>query len=210
MGSENSCADLAGGTLAAGEADVSSEVQRSARQQADQERLARLLREEFRNVWRALRRFGVAEDATDDATEEVFIILSRKLGEVPVGQERRYAMGVAMRVAANVRRTSAARHELAVGEALLTAVCNVPLSDALLDQKRMRELMDAVLDTMSADLRTAFVLFELEGFTVLEVAELLAVPTGTAASRLRRARESFHSTVARLKADSLIRDGEDR
>jgi RNA polymerase sigma-70 factor, ECF subfamily len=209
MASENRCADLPGAAIAISPAQVSAEIGPPAQQQAEQARLAGLLRAEFRNVWRALRRFGVAEDATDDATQEVFIILSRKLREVPVGQERRFLMGVAMRVAANARRNTAARHELAVGDVVLTAVCHAPLSDALLDQKRMRELMDVVLDSMSPDLRTAFVLFELEGFTVHEVAELLAVPTGTAASRLRRARESFQSTVARLKARRPIR-GEDR
>ncbi len=208
MRSENAGADSLGAALVIGSAHVPADVPPSAQEQAEPARLAGLLRGEFRNVWRALRRFGVAEHATDDATQEVFIILSRKLREVPVGQERRFLMGVALRVAANARRNTAARHELAVGDALLSAVCHAPLSDALLDQKRMRELMDVVLDSMSPDLRTAFVLFELEGFTVHEVAELLAVPAGTAASRLRRARESFKASVARLKAASPIRGGD--
>src|SRR5215204_1232739 len=190
MGSENSCADSPGDRVAVGPRHAPAEIPQAEQKTSDPARLAALLRREFKNVWRARRRLGVAEDATDDAAQEVFIVLARKLSEVAVGQERQFLMGVAMRVAANTRRNSAARHERASGDALLTAASQVPLSDALLDQKRMRELMDAVLDSMSADLRTAFVLFELEGFTIHEVAELLGVPTGTAASRLRRARES--------------------
>jgi RNA polymerase sigma-70 factor, ECF subfamily len=208
MGSQNSCADSLGDRVAIGSKQVPAEIKREEQKQSDPARLPALLRREFRNVWRALRRFGVAEDATDDAAQEVFIILARKLSEVAVGQERRFLMGVSMRVAANIRRNTAARHEQGDGEALLTLASQVPLSDALLDQKRMRELMDVVLDRMSADLRTAFVLFELEGFTLHEVAELLGVPTGTAASRLRRARESFQATVARLKAVSPTRGGD--
>jgi RNA polymerase sigma-70 factor (ECF subfamily) len=200
MASENSCADLPGRQIAIGSKHLPAEIGPPERKLADPARLTGLLRREFRNVWRALRRFGVAADATDDAAQEVFIILARKLSEVAVGQERRYLMGVAMRVAANARRNSAARQERSDGDALLAAACEIPLSDALLDQKRMRELMDVVLDSMSTDLRTVFVLFELEGFTEHEVAELLAVPIGTVASRLRRAREAFHSAVARLKA----------
>jgi len=206
MGSENSY--VASPADRAGSEHMPAKIPRPQHEASDPGRLAALLRVEFRNVWRALRRFGVAEDATDDATQEVFIILARKLSEVAVGQERQFLMGVAMRVAANSRRNSAARHERPAGEALLNAASQVPLSDALLDQKRMRELMDVVLDSMSADLRTAFVLFELEGFTIHEVARMIDVPTGTAASRLRRARESFQSTVARLKAMTPLRGGD--
>ena len=51
-----------------------------------------------------------------------------------------------------------------------------------------------------------FVLFELEGLTSIEIAELLAIPVGTAASRLRRAREEFQLAVTKLQ----LRGGEKR
>jgi RNA polymerase sigma-70 factor (ECF subfamily) len=41
-----------------------------------------------------------------------------------------------------------------------------------------------------------FVLFELEGFSLPEIAEALQVPLGTATSRLRRARGHFEEWVA--------------
>ena len=50
------------------------------------------------------------------------------------------------------------------------------------------------------DMRTAFVLFELEGLSVPEIAELTETKQGTVASRLRRARELFQSGVKRLRA----------
>jgi RNA polymerase sigma-70 factor (ECF subfamily) len=53
---------------------------------------------------------------------------------------------------------------------------------------------------MPIDLRAVFVLYELEQLTSAEIAELLQIPPGTVASRLRRARESFESCVARLRA----------
>jgi len=48
--------------------------------------------------------------------------------------------------------------------------------------------------------RTVFVLFELEGFTFTEIAELLEIPRGTVASRLRRARTEFVEGARRLRA----------
>ena len=52
---------------------------------------------------------------------------------------------------------------------------------------------------MTQDLRTAFVLFELEGLSVPEIAEVVKIPTGTVASRLRRAREQFGAALLRAQ-----------
>ena len=53
---------------------------------------------------------------------------------------------------------------------------------------------------MPLDLRTVFVLAELEEMEVRELAGVLEIPVGTAASRLRRAREEFSAIARRLRA----------
>jgi RNA polymerase sigma-70 factor (ECF subfamily) len=53
---------------------------------------------------------------------------------------------------------------------------------------------------MPLELRTVFVLFELEEMTASEIAQTLDIPPGTVASRLRRAREIFHEQSRRLRA----------
>jgi RNA polymerase sigma-70 factor (ECF subfamily) len=53
---------------------------------------------------------------------------------------------------------------------------------------------------MSLDLRAVFVLFELEGLEVREIAALHEIPAGTASSRLRRAREEFSTLAKRARA----------
>ena len=60
--------------------------------------------------------------------------------------------------------------------------------------------MERALDAMDFDLRTAFVLFEVEEFSFSEIAELLAVPRGTVASRVRRAREELEARFGRALA----------
>lgn len=167
-------------------------------------RLEAILRSQFDAVWRALRRFGVPENSTDDAAQEVFIIASRRLEEVTLGHERRFLFGVALRVAANVRRAQAVRRAHSGDGVLLEVSSEVPTPDILLDQKRMRELLDRILDRMSDELREAFVLHELEGFSAPEIAELCGIPVGTVASRLRRAREEFQLAATRFK-DSIYR-----
>jgi RNA polymerase sigma-70 factor (ECF subfamily) len=164
------------------------------------ERVTQSLRDHFRTIWRALRRFGVPAAQADDAAQEVFIVAAKKLGEVPEGNELRFLYAVALRVAANVRRAQKTRREDVDEEALFSAVSDLPSSDALLEEKRMRELLYLLLEQMSDDLRTAFVLFELEGFSLLEISELCAIPLGTVSSRLRRAREAFQTSAAHFQS----------
>ncbi len=164
---------------------------------APQERLAELVREQSRNVWRTLRRLGVPVDLLDDATQEVFIVTSRKLAFVEEGAERSFLYGTALRVAANVRRSRQARVHDPLNDSL--SLSSEPDAEQLVHRKHLRELLDQILDEMPYDLREVFVLFELEKLTRTELADLLHLPAGTVASRLRRAREFFETACAKLR-----------
>jgi RNA polymerase sigma-70 factor (ECF subfamily) len=150
-------------------------------------------------VWRSLRRFGVPESVTDDATQRVFIIAQAKLPRISAGRERGFLFSVAMNVAAHARRAAARRREVD-DEPLADLVDPGPLPDAELEERRARALLDEVLDAMPVDLRTVFVLFELEEMSMAEIADVLAIPSGTVASRLRRAREAFHKIAQRVRS----------
>ena len=58
----------------------------------------------------------------------------------------------------------------------------------LTGRKQMRELLDDIVGGMDASLRSVFLLHELEEMNLTEIAAHLAIPRGTVASRLRRAR----------------------
>lgn len=70
-----------------------------------------------------------------------------------------------------------------------------PTPEQLLESKQRRAVLDAALEALPMDQRTVFVLFELEGFSLPEIAESLQIPLGTATSRLRRARHRFEAWV---------------
>src|SRR5688500_8371864 len=55
-------------------------------------RLSELLRAEYVRVWRTLRRLGVEQACADDAAQEVFIVMSRRLGDVREGSERTFLL----------------------------------------------------------------------------------------------------------------------
>lgn len=153
----------------------------------------------YGRIWRLVRRLGVPSGESDDAAQTVFMIAHRRLEEIePEPQrERRYLQGIAIRVASEHRR---GERRLRARETTSAELVNAPPQpDELLERKRARERLDQVLDAMPFDLRVAFVLFELDELTVPEIATLLAIPEGTASSRLRRAREDFRQRVAALE-----------
>lgn len=165
----------------------------------DQARLRRMLDESFDFIWRSLRRFGLSDDRADDAAQQVFIIASRKLDMIRPDAERSFLFGTAMRVASDMRRSAVARREIAHADPACDLADTSSSPDDLIDQRRAREMLDGVLHAMEEDLRAVFVLFELEEMPTAEIATLLAIPPGTVASRLRRAREEFEVQIARIK-----------
>jgi RNA polymerase sigma-70 factor (ECF subfamily) len=162
-------------------------------------RLERAIQNDYRLIWRLLRRLGVPADGVDDAAQEVFLIVAERLSDIRENSERSFAFGTAIRIAHSARRRLARAPVSVDGEIAESALAAspVPGPDELSDQKRARELLNRVLDAMPLDLRTVFILFELEGLRSPEIAELVGVPLGTVASRLRRARESFHELVSK-------------
>jgi len=169
------------------------------------DRLATLFHQHFDLVWRTVRRLGVPPEAIDDATQEVFVVASRRLDAIELGKEKAFLYGTAIRVAADTRRARDRRRR--VTEEQPDPLDAPPLPDELVDQKRARELLDHIVARLPDDARPVFVLYELEGLTMAEIAACLEVAPGTVASRLRRAREKFAAAVARVEARKESRHG---
>lgn len=159
----------------------------------------------YASVWRLLRRFGVPAAALDDAAQEVFWVAARRLADIRPGSETAFLYGVALRVASNLLRRE--RHESASELELSSLADTGPSPEEAVAERQRRALLDAVLARLPLELRTVFVLFELEGLEVREIAELEGIPVGTASSRLRRAREEFSASARRLRAALVARGG---
>jgi RNA polymerase sigma-70 factor (ECF subfamily) len=170
--------------------------------------LSELLRRHYASVFRTLRRLGVEESRADDAAQEVFIVASRKLEQIDPGRERNYLLSSALRVAANYRRAGRARREVADDDSIDAQGDPTPSAEQLLDRKRLRAVLDEVLSAWPSELRTVFVLFEIEGLNIPEISEITQTKSGTVASRLRRARELFVQALKRLRARGLLEGGE--
>jgi RNA polymerase sigma-70 factor (ECF subfamily) len=170
-------------------------------------RFRKLVDAHFDFIWRSLRGLGVPAHSVDDAAQQVFLIAAQKLQNIAVGSERAFLFSTALGVSANARRARSRNREVLDEEALKAQVDASPSGEKLVEMRERRALLDEVLASMADDLRAVFVLFVLEGTSAPEIAELLDLAPGTVASRLRRARESFHTISKRLQARSASQGG---
>jgi len=152
-------------------------------------------------VARVLRNAGTPEAEVDDDVQRTFIAVANRLDDVRPDAEKSFLLQTALRMAAHARRTLARRREVHDSDAQLRI--QTPLQpEQMLDQKRARELLDNVLSEMTLELRTVFVLYELEELSMTEIAAALRIPQGTVASRLRRARADFRDRVRALSGST--------
>lgn len=160
-------------------------------------------------VWRTVRHFGVSAHAIEDVVQQVFVAIHRQLDHY----EGRCALStwvyaIVLRTVSNHRRAcrrKGAGHALAsrvTSEAELIETGDSPLDQA--EKRQATQIARDVLGQMNTDNARAFVMFELWGLSVPEIAEASSVPINTVYSRLRRARLEFSRLTAR-RARSLRR-----
>lgn len=164
---------------------------------AEAARFRQMVDSHFDFIWRSLRGLGVPSGSIDDAAQQVFLTASQKLSSITAGSERSFLFATARGVAANARRAQQRNRELPGDELLATHADHGPDPEEIASTREVRRILDRILDGLSEELREVFVLFELEGQTSSEISELLGIPMGTVASRLRRAREDFQSAARR-------------
>lgn len=152
----------------------------------------------FDFVWRNVKRLGVREGDVDDTVQRVFLTAARKVDEIRDGAERAFLYAIAVREASHARRTYRRRGEEAGEDALADRSTGALRPDEQVDREQAKRLIAEVLDGMDEELRSVFVLFEVEEMTAAEIAELLGLPAGTVKSRLRRAREVFADRTSGL------------
>lgn len=154
-------------------------------------------------VWRCLRALGVRESALEDATQEVFLAVHRRLPEFQ-GQStpRTWLFGIVRRVASNQRRgASRQREHLRQIEAESVAPGVSPLEQV--QNTEAAAFVQQFVDGLPQGPREVFVLAVIEEMSIPMVAEALSIRLNTAYTWLRRVRARFRDAMAeRARAGS--------
>jgi RNA polymerase sigma-70 factor, ECF subfamily len=146
-------------------------------------------------VWRAVRHFGIGEREAEDAVQEVFLVVHRRLGEgIEPAHLRSWLYGIAWRVAAAQRRKAHRRHEIPSDDI-------EPPPDSSKDPTRLLERqqrlvnLDRALSSLPDEQRAVFVLYELEELSMREVSEAIGCSINTAFSRLYAGRRKVAESL---------------
>jgi RNA polymerase sigma-70 factor, ECF subfamily len=153
-------------------------------------------------VWSALQRFGVRDRDLEDALQEVFVVVHRRLDSYDgTSKVTTWLYGIAMRVAAAFRRKAHVRRERETrSDEEMPEQDDDSLSpEELAARQQARATLETILDGMDLDRRAVFVMFEVEELSCEEIAGIVGVPVGTVYSRLHKARKEFAAAVERMK-----------
>jgi len=158
-----------------------------------------LVAQHYGFVWRILRGLGLSRTDAEDATQQVFMIAARKLHTIEPDRARSFVYGAALRVANNARRGLRRRREVADDQIPERPELEVRSPEKVAELGQAREFLARVLERLDEKHRRIIVLAEIEQLEVSEIAALEGVPVGTAASRLRVAREKFRAALHTLR-----------
>ena len=156
-------------------------------------------------VWRNLRRLGVPEAALEDAAQDVFLVVHRRLPEFEGRSSlRTWIFGIVLRVAARHRRKARglAVRETPIPNELGQALC-APAHEGPFERTLHRQatgLLHQVLERLDDERRALLIMVDLEQTSVAEAAEALEINLNTAYSRLRAARRAFEAELSGLLA----------
>lgn len=162
------------------------------------EEFQRLYQAEFDYVWNTLRRLGVGDANREDLCHDVFVTAWRKLKDYdPTRPLKPWLFGIAYRVASDFRQRAYQHREVSDEDADSADEGMAP--DEAVAQKQARALVRKALEGIPIERRGVFVMHDIDGIAIPEVAASLEIPLNTAYSRLRLARKDFAEAVARLK-----------
>ena len=160
--------------------------------------LTRLYREHADFVWRSLQHLGVREADLEDLLQEVFVTVHRRLASFRQDSKfTTWLFGICLRLVLRHRRRAYFRWELPTAEPP-----EQPDNQTPEDRYRACQAdaeLQLLLWRLSPERRATFMLFEIEGASCTEIAELTGVPVGTVYSRLHGARKHVSARLAKLR-----------
>ena len=150
-------------------------------------------------VWRSLRALGVPPASVDDALQDVFVVVHRKLATFRgPARLQTWLFAIARRVASHYRRAAGrAQRTEAIDEAAPIVDTASTFEEA--SRNEAAALLVEVLAELDDAKRELLILVELEQIPIPDVAAHLRVPLNTAYSRVRLARKAFTAALAKRR-----------
>lgn len=166
--------------------------------------LAAIYAAHFVDVARWARACGADDADVEDLVQEIFVIVARKLHIFDGRNLRGFLYRITRRTVRDYRRSTwfrTSRRQLPIEEHLLAAAQPSDLQTP--EKLHLRRMLESCLAHMSEKLRATFILFEIDGYTGEEIAQIQSLPVRTVWTRLHYARKSFVEISAKLMPEDF-------
>lgn len=167
--------------------------------------LARTLYDEHADfAYRCVRGLGVPEADAEDAVQEVFLVVHRRIADYQPGTlPRAWIFQIAYRVAQTLRRRMGTRLPASVDPDQLPSSARDPLATTLGSERRA--ILYELIAALDEPYRAPFLLIEVEEMSLEDTALALSLTRRTVKWRIFRARRQFASLL-----EKRLRDRSDR
>jgi RNA polymerase sigma-70 factor (ECF subfamily) len=147
----------------------------------------------FGDVVRWVYALGIPDSEAEDLTQEVFLVVRRQLRSFRGGSVGAWLYRIAELTVRDHRRRAWFKNLFGRRRELdLMQVPNpAPSPERRYEEAETRRQFQQLVAHMSTKLRATFVLFEIEGYTGEEIAQIQDIPLGTVWTRLHHARKEF-------------------
>jgi RNA polymerase sigma-70 factor (ECF subfamily) len=156
----------------------------------------------FDEVSRWIRALGGPEAEREDLTQDVFLVVHRRLADFDGENLPGWLYQIARH---RVRDCRLRWFRLSLGKTLVDDVVMVDSGvdpEAALRAKEREAILTRILSRLPDTQRAAFVLFEIEEYSGEEIARIQSVPVNTVWARIHTARQKLVSYLARMHRTS--------
>jgi len=149
-------------------------------------------------IGRSLRYLGIGDGDVEDAAQEVFVVVHRRLDDFEGRSSlQTWLYGICVRIAHAYRRQASTRKERVMDEPPAPSI--PPPQDDDMQRQEARHRLQRILEELDEAKRSVFVLYEIEQLSMKEVAEALGCPLQTAYSRHQAARKHVLAAFERQR-----------
>lgn len=170
-------------------------------QAGDQKAFELLVAKYQRRIFRLISRFVRDAALAEDVAQETFLRAYRAIGQFRGDSQfytwlYRIAVNTAKKSLSDSARDPVIRESSTISKDGETFVSGEQLTDmetpeAVLASREIARTVNAAMDALPEDLRTAIALREIEGLSYEDIAQVMNCPVGTVRSRIFRAREAI-------------------
>jgi len=147
-------------------------------------------------VARWIRALGATGADRDDILQEVFLVVHRRLADFDGQNLPGWLYRITVHKVRDFRRKLWVRHIFGRSVPLTESMPAAgPTPVMSVESRQKRDALDRLLSKLSEPLRTAFVLFEVEGYTAEEIARMNDTSLNTVRARILRARKKLTALI---------------